>query len=106
MTVRVEYVDGTVIEAPLADWPTLPADGVWSVTYSNKPGEFLRHAGHSVYWCYPEGDRYVVGLGTVSNVYGTLPSEAVLFPDGHQEEREIKFMPDLRHDQIKLGWWR
>lgn len=107
--VRIEYVDGRTIEATADKWPILPAEGVWSVTWSNKEGESLIHSGHSLYWCYREHGRscYIVGEGTVANVYGMLlPPETLLYLDGHQESRPVKFMPDLRHDQIKLGWWR
>ncbi len=59
---------------------------------------------HSLYWLYKEKDYYVAGCGSVRYSSNHL-NEVLIFEDGRQENRKIEFMPDLMHNQVKLGWW-
>jgi hypothetical protein len=71
------------------DWVDLIADD----------GTASRVQGCSVYWLYEEDGGWVVGGGTV----GHAEISEVVVP-GHQPRRP-RYMPDLGHDQVKLGWW-
>ncbi len=102
MIVTVEYIDWTAPAANIAEWCNLPSQGVQKVTINN--GGSVSFSDHSLYWLYKEKDYYVAGAGSVR--YDPNPlNEVLLFEDGRQENRKIEFMPDLLHDQIKLGWW-
>lgn len=99
LDVVVSYVDGQETRASLEDWPTMRADGIDSVTIVD--GDLsVRYASASLYWCYPEGDEWVSGCASVG--YDPNPIREVI---GTSREREVKYLPDLRHDQVKLGWW-
>lgn len=68
------------------------------------PNYSIHIASSSLYWSYTEGNNVIVGWGSVR--YDPNPlKEIVILPSGEQQERVIKFMPDLMHSDIKLGWW-
>lgn len=102
MTVRIRYVGGAEVAGPPEAWPRWRADGVDEIWVGN-PLE-TSFSGHSLYWFYPEGDSWVAGSGSLYP--NGLPPEVIFGLDGRQESRPIDGMPDIRHDQVKLGWWR
>lgn len=97
MRVRIEYVDGTSTEGDAEDWPRLRSDGVDRV---NVAGIWI--AGHSLYWLRREDGGYSAGAASFypNPLFGVFISD-----EGVQTERDIEFVPDLRHDEVKLGWW-
>lgn len=113
LAVAISYVDGGHVNIDASEWGDARGEAVDTVTVS-KGGRSCVFKGHSVYWCYwqerpgEEGfGHWIVGSGTVGNVYGvTLPPEVWFYEDGRQVAQPIHFMPDLDHRNIKLGWWR
>jgi hypothetical protein len=105
LRVRVLYVDGATLEAPISHWSLLPGEGVDRVTVITPAGNREAQSA-SLYWLYPENDHWVVGEGSVR--YDPNPlREVVISPDGTMTERRIDYLPDmlLRRD-VKLGHWR
>lgn len=102
MNVQVEYVDGSTQIAPLELWPDLRGDGVDSVTISTPHGS-RRAASHSLYWLYPEDSTWVTGEASVG--YDPNPLTEVVFNEEWMAERKVDYLPDLKLEQIKLGWW-
>jgi hypothetical protein len=99
VTVEVRYVNGTLITTQPEAWVSLRADGIDYVDLTDDGGNASRIQGQSVYWLYREGDAWVAGGGIVGHaemVEATVP--------GH-EYRRPRYMPDLDHAQVKLGWW-
>lgn len=102
--VRVTYEDGGELSVPADEWPRLRSDGVQDVVVS-ACGKSVRFASQSLYWLYPEGEDIVAGAGSVR--YDPNPLvEIIVSPDGAQSERRVEFMPDMKHEQVKLGWWK
>jgi hypothetical protein len=102
--VRIEYVDGTLRSGPPTYWEHLPAQGVYEITITHSRYGALKLKGHSVYWCYPEGESWVFGGGSV--LYDGGNKCEALFGPLKMESREVRYMPDLKHNQVKLGHWR
>lgn len=102
--VRVSYTSGATMTVPVEDWPNIRGDGVDEVTLILDEIHTHRLSGHSLYWLYREEDAWVIGCGTVGNQ--PLTAEGVYHDDGRTEARPLEWMPDLRHSEIKLGWWR
>ena len=103
MQLVIVYADWTTPVTSIEHWCSLPAQGVQSVTISNN-GKKVSFADFSLYWLYKEKDYYVAGGGSVR--YDPNPlNEVLIFDDGVQKDRPIEFMPDLMHNQVKLGWW-
>ena len=104
MEVTVAYTDGSVLHAPLEQWPSLRGEGVDWVEITS-PSGVNRLASASLYWLYREGMNIVVGCGSLR--YDPNPlTEIVIGPDGSQQERSIMFCPDMLLCDVKLGhWW-
>lgn len=100
--VRIRYTDGTEVAGTTEQWPTWRADGVDEVRVGN-PRETI-FMGYSLYWLYRDGDAWVAGCGTVGAA--DLPPEVIFTRDGEQHSRPIQSVPDIRHRDVKLGWWR
>lgn len=101
--ITIEYGNG-VMEVAADLWPFVRGDDVQKVT-AECNGLSVTFQAHSIYWLYPEGDNWIVGAGSVR--YDNNPlTEIIIAPDGRQTERHIEYMPDLRHDRVKLGWWK
>ena len=85
----------------MLDWAKLPADHISQITVGTKA-----IAGHQFYYCYPDeptpGEEAWV-LGGVS-VYEHWATEHLIRKD-EILSRRTKFVPDLQHEQVKLGWW-
>lgn len=100
--VRVVYTDGRADVGSALDWTRFRADGVDVVFVNDR--EF---SGHALYWLYreeQEGGMWVVGM---ASTYASPPPPEVLFrDDGSVVTRNIVTMPDLHHDDVKLGWWK
>lgn len=102
--VFVTYEDDSVQSGLAAEWTSLRSDGVQKVIVECNGLSVMFHAS-SLYWLYPEGLNFVAGSGSVR--YDPNPlAEIVIAPDGSQTERRIESMPDLNHNQVKLGWWK
>lgn len=103
---RITYVDSDLpIEGDAIYWPNARSDGVYEVVVTNSQGS-VTFKGKSVYWCYPEGDAFVFGAGSF---YRDLQPPEVVFTERTQTARPLaaaRGIPDLLHDQLKLGWWR
>jgi hypothetical protein len=97
-TVEVRYVTGTLIGTQAEAWAELRGDGIDHVDLSHDEQTY-RIQGRSIYWLRREGDLWVVGGGTVSDI-----EEATATADGFAIRRP-EHMPDLGHDHVKLGWW-
>jgi hypothetical protein len=100
--VTVRYVDGAVVNAPVADWPRLRSDGVDYADLVADDGAVYRVQGRSVYWLYPVGGGWVLGGGTVG---GSESIVDVAYDSGLFKVHHPEYMPDLAHDRVKLGWW-
>ncbi len=100
MHVCIHYVDGTTQSAAAHDWPLLRGEGVDRVD-ATQDGITERIEGMSIYWLYFSEGRIVIGGGGVGPAYGGLLTETVV----GFGRRPLEYMPDLAHDQIKLGWW-
>jgi hypothetical protein len=98
-TVEVHYVNGTLITTQLEAWTSLRGDGIDYVDLIDDAGNASRIQGQSVYWLYQEGDAWVAGGGIVGH-----PEIIETVVPGHGFRRP-QHMPDLAHDQVKLGWW-
>ncbi len=98
------YEDESALNISATEWPVVRSDGVQEVRVSANGYSVVFQAA-SFYWLYPEGEHFVAGCGSVR--YDPNPlTEVLVFADGRQEERRVEFMPDLRHEQVKLGWWK
>ena len=103
MFVVVAYAGYELRAENLNQWCNLPAQGVLEITIGSD-GNKVIFADHSLYWLYRENNYYVAGCGSIR--YSKQPlNEVCLFEDGTQQDRLIEFMPDLMHNQVKLGWW-
>lgn len=100
--VIVLYVDGREFNVPVGDWASLPMQGIDKVAIGSN-GRFTFTSGQSIYWVYEENDYWIMGAGPVG--YGEIPPEILVFADGTQSARSIRFMPDLHIENVKLGWW-
>lgn len=105
MLVEVTYIDGTIRSAPLADWPHLRREAVDRVAVVDGRYRTERH-GASLYWLYPEAGRWVFGSGSIR--YDPNDLEEVVFSATDSTVNQVRrrrYLPDLTHDRIKLGWW-
>lgn len=102
LKVTITYSDKSQL-IPADVWPDAQAHDVQSVEW-NYCGLGNRIAGKSLYWCYPEGDCFVFGSGSVRYDRNPL-TEIIVAPDGKQTERRVEYLPDLLLPQVKLGWW-
>lgn len=111
--VELRYVDGAFEASEARNWPRLRAEAVDEVKICaarepRKP-RCTALSGQSIYWVYREGDAWVMGGGGVGPEYfaqgGELPAEVLVTSSGEHRARRIRFMPDLRLRDVKLGWW-
>ena len=107
VTVEVHYVNGVIVRAYAEKWSSLRADGVDRVIVANASGS-CTFKDNSAYWLYAEGDVWVAGQASFGRLRydRTFPPEVLFLPDGSQSTRTFKFVPDLHHVAIKLGWFR
>lgn len=97
--MHIAYVDGTVQQGTAEGWPYLRSDGVDSVTLID--GDLsVRFASASLYWLYAEDGEWVSGCASVG--YDPNPIREII---GTDRERLRPYLPDLAHEQVKLGWW-
>lgn len=103
MRLRIVYTDESVAEGTVDDWPTLRADGIDTV----RIGDRVFH-GHAIYWLKfePETDGGSWVFGMASTYVSPPPPEVLFRLNGSVVERNIVTVPDLRHDEVKLGWWK
>jgi len=99
LALRVEYVDGAMADGTTDAWNGLRSDGVYAVTVDGH-----RIEGHSVYWLYWDTTANAWVAGGMSG--SPPPPERILYGNGFICHREIVSMPDLHHEQVKLGWWK
>lgn len=97
-------MDGSEIEGSTDRWPELPAEGVDWVQLVLSDGAAIQMHAASLYWLYPEGDGVVIGEGMVAYDPKAV-REVVVSASGEQEERFPEHLPDLAHQDIKLGWY-
>jgi hypothetical protein len=103
-TIDVRYVDGTELAITPDTWPDVRSDGVDRVTLRFPAGTASHWQGRSLYWLYYEDDHWVIGMASFT--YSPVqPPEVLFWKDGRQEERRWEHVPDLRHEDVKLGWW-
>jgi hypothetical protein len=81
----------------------MSSEGVHSVLVTNgRRGVAV--SGRSLYWLRQVGDDLHVGGATLG--YGEdHVVETIVHPDGTQQAVRREFVPDLAHDEVKLGWW-
>ena len=101
-SLAVRYVNGEIAQAEAEQWPTLRADGVEYVDI-RVDGQGYRIQGRSVYWLYRVGETWLLGGGLV----GESGIEEVSAREGASPfvVRHPRYMPDLPHNAVKLGWW-
>jgi hypothetical protein len=102
--VHIDYVDGTEAEEPASGWSRVRSDGVDKVTLKFPDGTQSIWQGRSLYWLYREDDHWVIGMSTFTYSPKQVP-EVLFWSDGRQELRKWENVPDLRHEDVKLGWW-
>lgn len=105
MQLQVRYVDGKSFTCAPCDWVALPGQGVDMLIASNEAGA-CHFGGHSVYWTYRDNTVDAWAVGQASFGYSYTPPEVLFYDNGSMLTREIKYVPDLQHNQVKLGWWR
>lgn len=102
LAFRIRYVDGVETTAPLERWRDVRADGVDWFEVTTRTGT-TRWKGHSLYWLRRDGDDWIAGA---ASFYPNARGELTIHPDGSEEARPIgETVPDLKHHEVKLGWW-
>lgn len=98
--VVIEYVDGTQQAADVSEWADLRGDGVNAVGVQG-----ARAQGQSVYWLRRDAEGRLRFGG--ASFYEQKPFEVICVDEGQWIEAQIDddHVPDLRHDEVKLGWW-
>jgi hypothetical protein len=99
VNLSVRYVEGTVSATGADRWEPLRSEGVDHVDLADGLGTY-RMQGQSLYWVRREGSLWVMGGGTVTDV-----QEVWAFGEGRFQFTRPPFMPDLAHEEVKLGWW-
>lgn len=102
--VHVQYVDGSARRGSPENWRVFPGEGVDWVEVTDPLGT-VHMAAASLYWLYPEGAGWVAGWASVG--YDPNPVTEIVFDGmGGQQERKLRYLPDLHHRDVKLGhWW-
>jgi hypothetical protein len=93
---RISYVDGTTAEGAAEDWAEARSDGVNAVEFDR-----VGFQGHSLYWVRRVAGGWAAGAAS----FYRNPVFELTVVDGKQENVEIEHVPDLRHAEVKLGWW-
>ena len=103
----ITYVDGSEWHGSLAQWALAPPEAIDTIHVGG-----LVLSGDSVYYCQvqnialpnsPEELAYI--LGSYAPYSSTKYSEFI-FRKGSPLSRNCYFPPDLKHSEVKLGWWR
>jgi len=100
----VEYIDGEVIESSTKEWEKIRPEGINSINLKGR----THLSGDSIYFIYPDTilDNEIVWMVGSFAVYMNTCTEFMIRQNGEVIGRERRSMPDLKHDQVKLGWWR
>lgn len=107
MLLEISYVDGIRQEITPGEWPDAPAEGVDLIELV-ADGKRYRLMGHSIYWLREDGDTLLLGGGDViANPAAShiVVIEEVHYAQGRFYRRVLDSMPDVKHWQVKLGWW-
>lgn len=99
----ITYVDGTVDEGGnVHDWADARADGVSRIDIGRG-----QHAGSSFYWLYKEdiGEGEIAWVSGGFSIHDIEAHEFIHRENGERLARKVRSIPDLKHDQVKLGWW-
>lgn len=99
LPLQITYTDDSVFEGDALDWDHARSDGVDAVLLGGR-----KFSGHSLYWLYREATAWVVG--GASTYESPPPPETLFYETGDVVQRKIMTMPDLKHAQVKLGWWK
>ena len=102
--LEIKYVDGELIRATTADWCNLRPDGIDYVDFF-----CIQRAGHSIYYLCEDNIKYDGEIAWVvggMSLYEHNCEESIIRSTGEVMMRVVTSLPDLRHDQIKIGWWR
>lgn len=102
-SVVVEYVDGPAIAGRIDRWREFPGQAVGKVRVVLEDGREIQLAGSSLYWIRELLEGW--GIGQAACGYSEIPPETVLARDGRTWTRELEYVPDLEHADVKLGWW-
>ena len=100
--LRIVYVDGAELEGTVEDWSKWRAEGVSYIDVGTR-----QHAGHSFYWLYTENitqDETAWVSGAFS-LHSREAHECIHRENGETLLRTRRDLPDLFHNQVKLGWW-
>ena len=101
--LTITYVDGEVIACTTREWPEIRADGIDFINFDS-----VQLAGESIYYLYPEqikeGEFAWVCGGFC--LYDSIIEEYILRIEGERLNRKRRDLPDIQHNQLKLGWWR
>ena len=102
MILELQYVHGFTVSITPECWASFPGEGIDKITINTIEGLNVVQ-NHSIYWLYKEEDNWILGR---CSPYTSEMYEVIIDKDGWVSTRKIKFMPDLLHGAIKLGWWR
>ena len=98
----VTLVDETEHCGTVEDWAKLPADRISRIDVARQ-----QLGGHSFYWLYEDQltrDERVWVAGGFS-IFEYDAAEYIIRENGEVFVRRVKSIPDLQHEQVKLGWW-
>ena len=101
---HITYVDGEVVHLTSAEWPEVRAEGVDRIDFG-----CVQRTGDSIYYLYQEqitDDGEIAWVCGSFGVYTDHATESVMRMNGECLGRIRRTMPDLKQNQIKLGWWR
>ena len=105
LDVAIKYVDGRVLEFDASEWAHRCSHGVDHIQYPH-----FSQSGDSIYYLRPDRITFDGEMAWVAgsfSLFGDCCIEGVMRENGEVFCRERRAdLPDLRHEQIKLGWWR
>ncbi len=98
----VTTVDGQEHCGAVEDWAEFPADQISRIDVGRR-----QLAGHSFYWLYAESitETETAWVAGGFSIHNREASEYLFRESGEVLGRRVKSIPDLYHDQVKLGWW-
>ncbi len=98
----ITYVDGEVLEGDVEDWDSYRAEGISHIDVGKR-----QHAGHSFYWLYTEDIKKdeTAWVSGAFSIHSREAGECIHRQNGEVLLRKRRDLPDLFHNQIKLGWW-
>jgi hypothetical protein len=94
--VVVRYVDGSQESGMAQHWRSMRSEGVDWIEVDH-----VRIHAQSLYWLRREGEHWRVGGAS----FYQQPSFEVEIGEEGQREVPVEWVPDLLHDDVKLGWW-